>query len=384
MTEQISETREGIPERFSKMAQTLGFKYLSDVRGARNANHLFIEANRDSRPHRKNPNSGIYMLIMSDGSIYIGQSKDVKQRFLQHLEDRNKVIDYLAYKRCTLNDLDDKERQCILDAQDHGYPIVNHDLIRVTPISDTTPYDVILPPKQQEAFITGIASRQSFLGVWANKCKAASPMANEDWRRFRLLPRAMDLIAAARLFVNTTIPCPEETVQHFWRVTVDNNPRKNAECQALQITCGMYAALTISYFKQVPQQYFVTMALATEFFEEACSNSPSKNLFPWARILFPERQTSTGVDMPALSDELGKSDADSPKARAADLIREITMTDTQALTKITVPLDAFEDTLSNGIISTSAAIANIACMREENPLAQGEHNELAAFRLLNF
>ena len=82
-------------EELTPIAQTLGFKYLTDVRGITTPNDLF----KDKPTQSKRDLSGVYMLAYSDGQLYVGQTVNIKRRLAQHREN-GFVIDYLAFKPC--------------------------------------------------------------------------------------------------------------------------------------------------------------------------------------------------------------------------------------------------------------------------------------------
>lgn len=54
--------------------------------------------------------SGIYFLWLNDRVVYVGQSRRIKARIFQHLEDASKTFDQFSFLRCSVLRLGEWER----------------------------------------------------------------------------------------------------------------------------------------------------------------------------------------------------------------------------------------------------------------------------------
>ena len=252
---------------------------------------------------------------------------------------------------------------------------------------DESHFDEIVSPEEQELFISNIVNYLSINGQWANRIKLAKRTSLDDWQHFKLLPKAMDILALAKNYIYSTIPSPEETVDVAWRITLLPKSRRVVENYALQVTCGSYNVFGIYSYPQLSHQYFVRFALAADFFHDALSHMPQNMPFPWATLEFPnEPKQHTVDDLENQKSGIHKQPVDgkSPEEIANRTVREIALADAQNPIWMTVPLDAFEETIRDNSVCTAAAIHNIACMRDSLCVQRMSNNELAQFWVLNF
>lgn len=365
------------------IAQILGFKYLTDVRGITTPNDLF----KDKPIQGKSPFSGVYMLAYSDGGLYIGQTTNIKRRLAQHREN-GYVIDYLAFKPCFRKEnLLAEEEKSIKQAIGMKLPLTNEELVMSTLPIDESHFDEIVSPEEQELFISNIVNYLSINGQWANRIKLAKRTSLDDWQHFKLLPKAMDILALTKNYIYSTIPSPEETVDVAWRINLLPKSRRVVENYAMQVTCGSYNVFGIYSYPQLTHQYFVRFALAADFFHDALSHMPQNMPFPWATLEFPdEPKQHTVDDLENQKSGIHKQPVEgkSPEEIANRTVREIALADAQNPIWMTVPLDAFEETIKDTSVCTAAAIHNIACMRDSLCVQRMSNNELAQFWVLNF
>ncbi|GEM_PF-754831 len=370
-------------EELTPIAQTLGFKYLTDVRGITTPNDLF----KDKSTQSKRDLSGVYMLAYSDGQLYVGQTVNIKRRLAQHREN-GFVIDYLAFKPCYgLEKRRSEEAKTIEQARGMKLPLTNEELVMTSMPIDESHFDDIISPEDQEAFIGNIVNHLSINGQWANRIKNAKRTTLDDWQHFKLLPKAMDILALTKNYIYSTIPYPDETVDVAWRIHLLTKERRSIEETALQVTCGRYNVLGIYSYPQLNHQYFVKIALAADFFNDAMSHMPQKTPFPWAIFDYPEKPKEHTVDdMENQKSGLHKQpvEGDSPAVIADRSVREIALADPSKPIWMTVPLDSFEATIKDTSVCTAAAIHNIACMRDCLCVQKMTNNELAQFWVLNF
>jgi hypothetical protein len=70
---------------------------------------------------------GIYILYFADGELYVGQTDDVTQSFVEHRKANDDIVK-LSFKRVGKRRLAEAERSVIASLQHQGYVVRNQHL----------------------------------------------------------------------------------------------------------------------------------------------------------------------------------------------------------------------------------------------------------------
>ena len=366
------------------VAQKMGFQNISIVKGETSIDKFFTPDIIEK--YKPTPYTGIYMQFRMDGTVYIGKTKDLRNRFIQHRE-AGIVMKYIAFRHYPIKDLQAEELRFIQAARHLGLPLTNL-MANTRKQKGTTKriYDEIVTPEDQDIFLETVANAKNWTGIWANLMRNTSPKFRDEWLRFCALPRYAELMNAASDYIYSCMPSPEETAGLFWHSTLLDCPSKRADVPVISIRAGINNVLEIYYFRRVPKQYYVRIALAQSVLWEAFKDANALcTVLPGAVIDIPETKPATDDPDDMLKAKPFYRTAipfQSPSQVASELVRPITQVNLKSLASLTVPFDAFETVIAHPVIMTSASMAAIAAMRSQAPIFHN-HNPLLAKRLLS-
>lgn len=182
-------------------AQALGFPKPRIVEGRTSIADMFRPSNR----------CGIYILYFSNGEYYVGQTKDVTRRFVQHLRI-HPDIEKLAFKRVARKNLDAEESAIarILEGQDHT---LRNILLTSLPKGESD-FDLVMPLEDQDRWLVD----HSYVGPQGTRVIEPELRRKYQgkWAQFTKLPYADKVIAGLSHYVGVGIPAALQSEVAFW------------------------------------------------------------------------------------------------------------------------------------------------------------------------
>lgn len=193
----------------NELCLKLGFPPLTDVATFKSIAHLFASGRKGSR-------CGLYLLELSDGCFYIGQSVEVVRRFAQHC--KNHEIVAFAFIRVKAGALNDAEFNKIRQAEELGLRLRN--VIHTTIVDGETDLDLIISEKEQRAWVCD--AKRSFKKDTSERIQFPQSHLDRYAERFRRFERHQQSELAQRLLRTYLINCivaPVRTEYSFWNVS---------------------------------------------------------------------------------------------------------------------------------------------------------------------
>lgn len=181
--------------------QALGFPKPRVVLGRVSIAKNYSSANR----------CGIYILYFSNGEFYVGQTKDVTRRFVQHLRIHHD-IEKLTFKRVARKNLDAEERTVAKVLQRQGFSLRN---ILLTSIpKGKSDFDLVMSLEDQTRWLDD----HSYMNVEGDRVIEPELRRKYQERFLRLtqMPYAEKAIAGIRQYVRIGIPNPVRSEIAFW------------------------------------------------------------------------------------------------------------------------------------------------------------------------
>ena len=181
--------------------QALGFPKPRVIAGRTSIADIFSPSNR----------CGIYILYFSNGEYYVGQSKDVTRRFVQHLRIHHD-IEKLAFKRVARKNLDAEEAAVAAVLEGQGHKLRN---ILLTSIpKGESDFDLIMPLEDQNRWIAG-QDYMSPPGV-----RIVEPELRRKYQgkflQLTQMPHSEKAIAGLQHYLRIGVPAPLRTEVSFW------------------------------------------------------------------------------------------------------------------------------------------------------------------------
>lgn len=409
-------------EEIQHIAIELGFRSLMPCSGIHNPKKLCelerqriaVEEPQWADKTEEAPNSGIYCQFRSNGDIYIGKTTDLLRRHPSHIERRQYTVDFLAFRFCPPDGLDDEEKRFIdrgialhLDLANKVY---NWDDTEDTP---TPTYDSVVSIVQQETHFNQLVQRTKGDMAWQTLSRTARSWEVAEWDAFMITPAHEQILAHAREFVSLILPQPHRSVETFWQISLAS-VSSSAVVPHLTIWSGISLLLKIFSFYSAPSALWAMMPFYVPWVKRCIGDQDIATAFPWVSFdLNPlgketERDSSTeNADPNALIRPIGTSvlpveavpagcersllryqhlyryyqtlpEADQAIMRASP----ITHVDLREIGTLTVPLTMMTDTLINTVLTPAVALAAMAFLKTDLAVHQTSHNRLAAHKLL--
>ena len=324
-------------------------------------------------PYRSlsNKMSGCYLQFRADDILYIGQSKNIPNRFLAH-RAHGHVIDFIAFKPCAPEALDEVEDEMIFRAEALGFRLAN----RAPKSAEADPlnFDEVVPPHQQDAFLERFKTEIPFQAQMKQLAHGAGDSHRADWLNFKRLPKAVDIIRIAGGYLRTVLPA-EELAGVFYRVTLGYRQNLTSFQPALRLIFGVHTLFVAGFLRQLPTFPVASVTVATEVLLNGKTKEEFENEYTWLSVEWDTVQTDR-----AFSPTHKKVIYPSPFALREDAEREVSQALAKGLSKVTMPLEVLPDLLLDPAFARAAALAAIAAMRWSSPTSD-EHNRLASFAL---
>lgn len=154
---------------------------------------------------------GIYILYFSNGEFYVGQTKDVTRRFVQHLRSHHD-IEKLTFKRVARKNLDAEERHVAKVLEGQGFTLRN---ILLTSIpKGKSDFDLVMPLEDQTKWLDDY----SYLDIEGDRVIEPELRRKYQERFLRLtgMPHADKAILGLQHYVRRGIPAPVRSEIAFW------------------------------------------------------------------------------------------------------------------------------------------------------------------------
>jgi len=181
-----------------------GFSLPVYVKGLKTIAHLFEEFN----------NPGIYVLHFSDNTKYVGQSKNIANRFNQHSNNFDD-IDAISIKKVKLKELNKEEKFVIWLLESNKILLRN-----ITYASETTNSGVLIQQiteKEQEKWLRQV-NYNSYEGIRLEDEKQKLKYE----KKYLCLSRSKyfeDTIRFLKSYIDIGIPFPIKTEKKYWIVS---------------------------------------------------------------------------------------------------------------------------------------------------------------------
>lgn len=167
--------------------------------------------------------AGVYVLGFTNGEYYVGQSRDVRKRILQHANRHSDLrwvcIKYVPKCRTLVFDLGQIERQVISKLEAHLAPMGIHTrgIAHVMQNAAPSAFDTIVPQEAQREFVsdpyfTPIDSTRSTL-------RSDPPQYWDRYQRLKAHKQWAGMHSVLTAYVNTILPSPNATEAHYWSVS---------------------------------------------------------------------------------------------------------------------------------------------------------------------
>ena len=324
-------------------------------------------------PYRSlsNKMSGCYLQFRADDILYIGQSKNIPNRYLAH-RSHGHIIYFIAFKPCAPEALDEVEDEMIFRAEALGFRLANR--APKSAEADPLSFDEVVPPHQQDAFLERFKIEIPFQTQMKQLAHGAGDSHRADWLHFKRLPKAVDMIRIAGGYLRTVLPA-EELAGVFYRVTLGYRQNLTAFQPALRLIFGVHTLFVVGFLRQLPTFPVVSVTVSTEVLLNGKTKEEFENEFTWLSVEWNTVQTDR-----AFSPTHKKVIYPSPFALREDEEREVSQALAKGLSKVTMPLEVLPDLLLEPAFARAAALAAIAAMRWSSPTSD-EHNRLASFAL---
>jgi hypothetical protein len=192
--------------------QALGFPKPRVIAGRTSIADMFRPSNR----------CGIYILYFSNGEYYVGQSKDVTRRFVQHLRIHHDM-EKLAFKRVAQKNLVAEEKNIAKVLQRQGHTLRN---ILLTSIpKGESDFDLIMPVEEQDRWVAG----HDYVGPLS--VRTVEPELRRKYQgkflQLTQMPYAERAISGLRHYVEVGIPAALLSEVSFWSCScLPNHPNK--------------------------------------------------------------------------------------------------------------------------------------------------------------
>jgi hypothetical protein len=161
--------------------------------------------------YRPGNRCGIYILYFSNGEFYVGQTRDVTRRFVQHLRIHHD-IEKLTFKRVARKNLNSEESTIAAILEGQRFKLRN---ILLTSIpKGESDFDLIMPVEDQDRWLAGYNYSD------AHGTRLIEPELRRKYHghflRLLGMPHAEEAIAGLQHYLRIGIPAPLRSEVSFW------------------------------------------------------------------------------------------------------------------------------------------------------------------------
>jgi hypothetical protein len=156
----------------------------------------------------------IYVLHFRDGMHYVGKSKDVSRRYVEHRRTYSDIVQ-LSFKTVRETHLDTQERRIRNLLQDHGHTL--RGVVGIHPLPGEADLDLIMPGEAQQRWLDDLSA----VDRSGSRMQNPALRKTHEAKHLRLARRAwyQDAIDVLRMYVGLGIPRARATEESFWSLS---------------------------------------------------------------------------------------------------------------------------------------------------------------------
>lgn len=250
-------------EHLSNLLDSLGFGPPIDVRGRGSLEGLLSDAQT----------CGVYLLLLADGTCYIGQSVNITQRFLQHRRsyaniEQVRILPLYQDKRL----LDEREVEAIHTLERAGAALLN--IVHTSVTAKSSPFDVLVPPHQQRQWLESdplqpAAGAAEVLALVSPNLRAKTA---ERLTRLRQRPDCAEVLELLGRYLRACVPWPQRSEAAFWSVSC--LPSSNGGARLACFNMNTMEVFVVGYTKQEPERLWGFINLSREVLRQTYPTDP--------------------------------------------------------------------------------------------------------------
>ncbi|MDO5532804.1 GIY-YIG nuclease family protein [Sutterella sp.] len=333
---------------------------------------------------------GIYLIINSTGTLYVGKSIDMKDRLRHHrCQDPFPDHQWIAFRPCPAEKLAELENAMIARAARARLPLQNrvnaeHRICRTETPELSWCFDDICPPWAQERFLAeGEFHGETVQEQYEDVVRHSIPGEREAWSFFRTERQARGMLEIAHRCLLMAVRNPWQLENLWWAITLPPLRGAAAWDPALALTAGVHTVMKCSCRRNFPEQVKVKFALAKNIADRQTESG--KRL---VREL--ERyDVKPGFSAGGWNGRIGENYCavrgrryPDRRAMTRDMEREVTRAHACGpFVEIVTPLEHANKVLDNPTVQHAFRLAVMASLRESPCPIGSSHNAIAAFSM---
>lgn len=160
---------------------------------------------------------GIYVLHFTDGYFYVGQSKDVTKRFVQHRRsDSHDDVDSIYFKQVPEPGLDEEEADITEQLEAANVRLRN--ILLVSWNGGEADFDEIMPPDEQERWLAdlSLSGDADFKRLVDDELRSKY---RRRFERFQAHPQHEQVVEILREYVKFGMPAARRGEVSFWSMS---------------------------------------------------------------------------------------------------------------------------------------------------------------------
>lgn len=358
------------PERMKTLARSLRFREPLTCGTPPRFRDAYFDCG--GKPRRDGHLPGIYLLFLTNGLLYVGQSLDVPERLQEHALAKERAFHAYSLRPVIPSRLDEAERRTIARAGALGIALDNHQFYDRGKAFHGEIFDDVFSPEEQDAFIAGIASGRPAPDTFAEYLGLVEPRYREDWTRFTtMFPDWPILIHIAREFVERFIPDAPLMLNHYWQCSLLDKRAKESIRGIISITCGLPLVFRLCYRKSDPQDQTALISFCADFLYAASKSRTPEEIRAELEAAYPGTVWTLPPPPPVLSADdivaaqfatrhMNMPRARSPEDFARRTLRIVPQTAGRGIGFVRVKREAVLNFLSDPHIATSVGLAVMA------------------------
>lgn len=210
--------------------------------------------------------SGLYVLHLADGRLYVGQSINMAARLATHRRTYPDLLKVSLLKlRSNKAELDTREREAIQVLERRGFPLLN--IVHASITHQSSPFDDLVSPDEQRAWLVNPSALTMGMRPPVDpdvRLKQAAKLLRLQGR-----PDAGRIIACLRHYVAMCLPRPAATEPAYWSVSC--MPSTNAGWSP-RIACfnsNTMEIFVVGHHKDDPSKLWAFLNISAVGFGEA-------------------------------------------------------------------------------------------------------------------
>lgn len=214
--------------------------------------------------------SGLYVLHLSGGRYYVGQSVDLPSRLATHRRTYPDLQQVSLIKlRSDKAELDSREQEAIYVLERRGFPLLN--IVHASITHQSSPFDDIVTPDEQRRWL----ERPQDID------HGTRPAIDPDVRlkqaaklvRLQQRPDAERVIACLRTYVRMCIPRPAATEPAYWSVSCMPSTNAGSWPRLACFNSNAMELFVVGYMKDDPSAIWAFVNISNVAFSEAYTST---------------------------------------------------------------------------------------------------------------